>query len=159
MESSLKITAADFDDPVHAAAIVDLTDQLARHGGGDPLSAAVRRDLVDRLRRHPGAIVLFGLLGEQPVGLATCLLGFSTFYARPLINIHDLVVAEEARGRGVGQALLAAVEDEARRRNCCKITLEVDQDNHAARRLYQMHGFGNPSGNAQPQLFLAKRME
>ena len=52
--------------------------------------------------------------GARPVGIATCFHGLSTFVARRLLNLHDLAVIPEYRGKGVGRRLLAAVEDKAR---------------------------------------------
>jgi ribosomal protein S18 acetylase RimI-like enzyme len=75
------------------------------------------------------------------VGIATCFIGFSTFAARPLINIHDLHVTKEHQRRGVAPSLLAAVEKEARDRGCCKLTLEVQENNRPALALYERFGF------------------
>jgi ribosomal protein S18 acetylase RimI-like enzyme len=80
---------------------------------------------------------------EMPVGLAVCFLGFSTFAARPLINIHDLAVLPEYRGRGIGRRLLERVEAKGHALGCAKLTLEVRADNHRAQRLYQQVGFGD----------------
>ncbi len=79
--------------------------------------------------------------GGEPAGLATCFRGFSTFAARPLINVHDFYVVPALRGRGIGRALLAAVERKARETGCCKLTLEVLENNTPARRLYETCGF------------------
>ena len=68
-------------------------------------------------------------------------LGFSTFKARPLVNVHDLAVLPEHRGRGVGRALLAAVERKARALGCARVTLEVQENNGRARRVYERAGF------------------
>ena len=45
---TVTIARADYDDPAHAAAIVDLLDRYARDpmGGGKPLGDATRRCLV-----------------------------------------------------------------------------------------------------------------
>lgn len=97
---------------------------------------------------------------EKPVGLANCFYGFSTFAAKPLINIHDLVVLEEVRGQGVGTKLLQAVEDEARATNCCKVTLEVLEQNARAQAVYKKFGFsGYDLGDAGNQaLFWDKKL-
>jgi ribosomal protein S18 acetylase RimI-like enzyme len=85
--------------------------------------------------------VFLALDGERPVGLALCLLGFSSFRARPLLNIHDIAVVPQARGTGVGRELLAAVEEHARSCGCCKVTLEVRSDNARAMAAYRRAGF------------------
>jgi ribosomal protein S18 acetylase RimI-like enzyme len=70
-----------------------------------------------------------------------CFYGFSTFSAKPLLNVHDLVVHESMRGMGVGTQLLQAAENEAKEKGCCKITLEVLQNNTRAQKVYQSFGF------------------
>lgn len=52
-----------------------------------------------------------------------------------------MAVARDLRGRGVGQALLRAAEDDARRKGLPYLTLMVTEDNDAARRLYDGAGY------------------
>jgi ribosomal protein S18 acetylase RimI-like enzyme len=73
--------------------------------------------------------------------MAVCFRGFSTFAARPLINIHDIYVDPPCRGWGVAHLLLEAVEAKARAMECCKLTLEVQERNTKALRLYEHFGF------------------
>lgn len=56
-------------------------------------------------------------------------------------DVQTLVVAPEARGRGVGTTLLRALLDEAWRRDAQSVMLEVRADNDQAIRLYERHGF------------------
>jgi ribosomal protein S18 acetylase RimI-like enzyme len=56
-------------------------------------------------------------------------------------QIQGLAVAEEARGTGVGRALLRAVREEARRQGARRLTLRVLGHNTPARRLYETEGF------------------
>jgi ribosomal protein S18 acetylase RimI-like enzyme len=138
-----EIFEADFADAAHCAAIVAVLDSYASDplGGGKPLAADVRQRLVPALGAHPTALVLLAFTGQRPVGIAVCFFGFSTFQAHPLLNIHDLAVVPEHRGRGIGLALLAAAEERARARQCCKLTLEVQDENARARALYTSFGF------------------
>lgn len=153
------ILPADLQDPAHGQAILTLLDLYAQDlmGGGDPLSEEVRRTLIPRLQQQPGALVLLAWSAGEPVGLAICFAGFSTFKARPLLNVHDLAVHPQHRGRGIGGQLLAAVEQHARQAGHCKITLEVRADNPASR-LYERCGFdpGDPQTNAMS--FLTKEL-
>jgi ribosomal protein S18 acetylase RimI-like enzyme len=55
--------------------------------------------------------------------------------------LDGLVVAPEARGRGVGTRLLLAVADEARRRGHHEVRLDVVDENPRARALYERLGF------------------
>lgn len=141
---ALTITLADYRDPRDAADIVALLDAYARDpmGGGAPLAETIKARLAEDLAANPQAFSLLARLDDKAVGLANCFMGYSTFAAAPLVNIHDLAVLPETRGRGVGKALLAAIEAEALKRGACKITLEVLSGN-PARRLYAREGFGD----------------
>lgn len=142
---TVTVRLADYGDPADAALVVALLDAYARDpmGGGKPLADDVRTALVPGLAAHGGAFSLLAFAGDTALGLANCITGFSTFAARPLINIHDMAVIPEARGLGVGKALMLAIEDEARRRGACKVTLEVLSGNHAAKGLYARQGYGD----------------
>jgi GNAT superfamily N-acetyltransferase len=137
------IVEADLADPAHARDVSAMTAAYAEDakGLGRALPAEVLARLVPALREHPTTVVLLAYVAGRAVGIATCFLGFSTFAARPLLNIHDLAVVPEHRGRGVARALLAAAEVAARRRGCVKLTLEVGEWNARARRVYEAAGF------------------
>ena len=56
--------------------------------------------------------------------------------------VSDLVVSRAHRGGGLGTALLAAVEAEARRRGCVRLMLNNGKDSEAFERgFYPKHGF------------------
>ncbi len=156
--SRITVREANWHNPTDCAAVLALIDAYAREPieGGQPLPASTRERLVDGLRNEPGAFVLLAIVDEEPVGIAVCFRGFSTFTARPLINVHDLAVLPTHRSQGIGSRLLEAVCDRARESGCCKVTLEVRESNAAAQRLYGRHGFGEPSGKAT--LFFEKPM-
>lgn len=141
--SAVTVRRADYGDARDAQAIVDLLDAYARDpaGGGEPLSPQVREQLVPALAARPWAFSVLAFDGEQPVGLVNCLEGFSTFKARPLVNVHDVAVLASHRGRGIAELMLRVVEGTARERGACKLTLEVLSGNHGAMRLYQRIGF------------------
>ena len=143
MIATLRIATADLSDPSDARGLVELLDAYARDpmGGGAPLAEDVKNRLPGDLASRPGAVVLLGWMEDAPAGLAVAFEGYSTFEARPLLNLHDFVVAPAFRRRGVAHRLLEALESEAFRRNCCKITLEVLENNHRARRIYARFGF------------------
>ena len=143
--AALMIGLADYADPRDAAAVVALLDAYARDpmGGGAPLEDSVKARLVGDLAANPHAFSLIAQLDGAPVGLANCFIGYSTFAAAPLVNIHDFAVVPGHRGAGIGRALLAAVEAEALKRGAIKITLEVLSGNDPAKRLYAANGFGD----------------
>ncbi len=126
-------------------------------GGGAPLPDVVQARLVAGLMATPTARVWLAFDGPRAVGVCVGFLGYSTFQARPLLNIHDLAVLPGQRGRGTGRALLAAAETFARGEGCCKLTLEVQDDNAPALRLYDGFGFRDVRyGTSGPTRFLSK---
>jgi ribosomal protein S18 acetylase RimI-like enzyme len=150
---------ANLTDPADAAAILRLIDAYARdpRGGGQPLPQDVRERLVPGLAAHPTSRAWLAFEGDAAVGVCVGFIGYSTFNAQPLLNIHDLAVLPGQRGRGIGHALLAAAEADARGEGCCKLTLEVLEDNAPARRLYERFGFRDVRyGDSGPTKFLGK---
>ena len=158
---NLQVSEADFDDERDAKGIIAVLDSYASApvGGGKPLAPDVRERLIPMLREHPTSLVLLALADDEPVGIAVCFFALSTFRAAPLLNIHDLAVLPQYRGKGVGQALLAAVEEHARRKGCCKLTLEVLDDNTRAQSLYRRFGFDDVVVGKSAMRFLAKPLE
>jgi GNAT superfamily N-acetyltransferase len=140
---TLTVELADYADPRDGDDIVALLEAYARDpmGGGERLGQEVRDQVVPGLAATPGAFSLIARLDGEAVGLANCFTAFSTFIARPLINVHDMTVLASHRGQGIGKALLGAVETEARRRGACKITLEVLSGNARAKALYVAFGY------------------
>lgn len=157
------IRQADLSDAKDAEAYLYLLDQYALDpmGGASPLESDVRDRLIHDLARHPGALILLAFLDRRAVGMATCFPAYSTFRAAPLLNVHDIAVLSAYRGRGIGRALLKAIEGQAYQRGCCKITLEVREDNPLAHGLYQSEGYGGAElGNSRVQyLFLEKQLD
>lgn len=142
-DPDLRIVRADYADPAHAAALVELLDHYAQDpaGGGAPLSDFARDNLVAALAARPFIFSVLAFEDGEAVGLVNAIEGFSTFACRPLVNIHDVVVRETHRGRGIAARLFAEVETVARERGACKLTLEVLSANRAARGLYVKLGF------------------
>lgn len=146
---ALRVCRANYADPVHAQALVSLLDAYARDpmGGGEPLSAFAQANLVQALADRPQAFSVLAFVDAgpmtepRPVGLINCIEGFSTFACRPLVNVHDVAVLPGYRGQGIGERMLALVEQLACERGACKLTLEVLQGNEGAARLYQRVGF------------------
>lgn len=146
-DASLAIRRVDYADAIDGAALLTLLDAYALDpmGGGDALSHEVKARLCQDLAGNPAAMSWIAWrhadAGSVPIGLLNAFLGYSTFKARPLLNIHDIIVQAPDRGRGVGQRLLVAAENEARARGCCKLTLEILTGNAPAMASYRRFGF------------------
>lgn len=157
---SIDIVEADLDRTDHQEAVTELVNAYSMDpiANGKPLSDEVRSALIPGLRQHPTTIIFLAYENDKAIGVAVCFRGFSTFAARPLINIHDIAVLPEYRGKGIGRLLLEAVERKARETGCCKVTLEVQEFNHPARKMYEAAGFaqGVYAESAGGTLFLTK---
>jgi len=134
----LRIRAAEQPD---TAVIFQLISELADY-------ERLRSEMVgsvDDLRTH-----LFGesrfaqvLLAEWDgtvVGFALYFFNYSTFLCRPGIYLEDLFVRPQYRGRGIGFALLAAIEQRARELGCGRLEWAVLDWNRTAIEFY--HRFG-----------------
>jgi GNAT superfamily N-acetyltransferase len=158
--SGLRVVEADLSLTEDQRVVLELINAYAcdEFGSGQPLSPEVRERLIPGLRAHPTTLIFVAYLEREPVGIAVCFFGFSTFMARPLINIHDLAVLPGHRGAGIGQALLAAVEEKGRALGCCKLTLEVQEHNHRARQAYTRAGFTQSLADTEAggSLFMSK---
>jgi ribosomal protein S18 acetylase RimI-like enzyme len=145
---SVEIIEADLNDPAHANATLALLSAFAEHPGGG--SSAFPEGVLDRLVQAiiemPGARVFLAQTSGQSIGIALCLMGFSSYRASRTLNIHDLYVQPEHHGHGIGGKLIERVAHEARTGGYCKVTLEVLESNKVARGVYEKMGFKNPGG-------------
>lgn len=140
---SFLIKIADYQNSQDAIHILELLDIYARDimGGSEPLTEHARQTLIPALAKLPYALSILCYVDAQPVGLLNAFESFSTFKCKPLLNIHDVIVAPNFRGMGISQMLLEKVEQIARAKGCCKITLEVLEGNKSAQAAYQKFGF------------------
>ena len=162
MTHPVEIIRADYTNPEQRSAIPYLLNAYAKGllGFRRKIKGHVLDALVPGLEGTQSAVVLLARTGGEYVGMAICFLGFSTFHAKSLINIHDFMVLEGFRGQGVGRALLGEIETIAREMDCCKITLEVQENNTSARRLYSSVGFKGSFLNQEAgrQLFMTRHV-
>lgn len=139
----IETVQADLSNEGHASDFLYVLCSYAEDpmGGGGPLPEDVKERLVHALQEQDSNRVVLCYVDEKIAGIANCFLGFSSFKARPLMNIHDFAVLPEYRGQGLSKHLLEKVEDIAQTEGCCKLTLEVLDNNHKAKHVYQVFGF------------------
>lgn len=141
--AQLEILPCDFDNPRHNEALIHLMNEyrLDKMGDGQAYTDEEKEKLVEGLKNHPTALVYIAWSGNNFTGLITSFVNFATFSVRPFVNIHDIIVAESWRNKGLGRKLIARVVEEAETLGCSKVTLEVREDNMNARHLYNSMGF------------------
>jgi len=141
--SLVSIQRVDLSDAAHVEALLDLLDEYAAGptGRGYGLEPEVRASLPRVLASRPYYLGWLAFVDGAPAGVVNCFEGVSTFRAQPLLNVHDIAVTGRFQRRGIGSALLAAAEEAARARGCCKLTLEVLQGNDSAIQAYLKAGF------------------
>ena len=138
-----EIIKANLAMPEHADALVQLMSEYALDsmGGGQALSTFVKANLAAELNKRASVHVILAFVNGRPAGLANCIEGFSTFACKPLLNIHDIIVSRNFRGKGLSGLLLQKAEAIAVELGCCKVTLEVLEGNHLAQAAYRGAGF------------------
>lgn len=138
-----KVLIADLTNHSHSNALVDLLSRyaLGKMGGGKELSEYTKKNLPKELLQRSSVTTILAFKDDVPIGLLNCIEGFSTFTCKPLMNIHDVYVSPEYRGEGIATMLLQEVEKLARKKQCCKITLEVLEGNEPAKLAYKKFGF------------------
>ncbi|MEQ1725161.1 MAG: GNAT family N-acetyltransferase [Sphingopyxis sp.] len=114
--------ATPADLPLIARFIRDLADY-------ERLADAVRFDeaaLAEHLfGAHPYAEVIIGELDGTAQGFALFFHNYSTFEGRPGLYLEDLFVRPEARGSGLGKALLAHLAALSVTRGCARLEWSV----------------------------------
>ena len=127
----LTIRDARADD---AAAIAELLGQLGYSATGGAV--------VDRLERLliVGDRVVVADLDGTVAGLAHMQVSPAIEYERPAAKLAALVVDESRRGEGIGRALVAAIEDEARLRGCELLYVTTSERREDAHAFYEHMG-------------------
>lgn len=110
----------------------------------EKLADAVRFDeavLAEKLfGARPYAEVLIGEVDGAAQGFALFFHNFSTFEGKPGIYLEDLFVQPEARGSGLGKALLAHLAALAVKRDCARLEWSVLDWNAPAIGFYKSLG-------------------
>lgn len=102
--------------------------------------ARLRAALFPAAPTAPAAHAVLAELDGAPVGFAVYFFNFSTFLARPGLYLEDLYVRPEARGHGVGKALLLHLAKLANARGCGRMEWAVLDWNEPAIAFYEALG-------------------
>lgn len=132
--------------PADVPLLFELMRGLAVYEKLEPALVSTPADLERALFGAPPlAEALIGRLDGTPVGYALFYPTYSTFSGKPGLWLEDLFVLPEARGGGVGAALLARLAAIASERGCGALEWDVLDWNESAIGFYKALG-AEPSG-------------
>ena len=137
--TGVKIARAALTDLDRVAPLFDQYRQFYRL----PPDLGLARQFVGERLRQEDSVIFHAARGEQPCGFVQLYPLFASTAARPglLWLLNDLFVAPDARGAGVGRALMERACEHGRATGATGIFLQTARDNHSAQRLYQSLGF------------------
>ena len=129
----MKVERVTEADEALAAAVARLVPQLSPRR--EPAGIVELVELV----ATPGTSLIVARDGDEMIGMLTLIV-----YRVPTglrAWIHDVVVDEAARGRGVGEALTQEALRQAAAGGAISVELTTRQEREAANRLYRRLGF------------------
>lgn len=136
-------------EPVREADLADLLPLMRGYcdfygvaPSDDALLALARALIADP--EHEGLQLLARDEAGRATGFATVYWSWETLAAGRIGVMNDLFVAEEARGTGLAEALIAACRERCAARGARRLTWQTALDNHRARAVYDRVG-GRPS--------------
>lgn len=106
-----------------------------------PDAARQRRGLTQLMTQGRNRLVLVAELSGSVVGMATAQVLVSTAEGGPALLLEDVVVRPEARGQGLGRALLRRLEDWGLALGATRLQLLADKHNSPAHDFYRACGF------------------
>ncbi len=136
-----------------APSLLPMMGALWEHEGIPFHDATILPPLLDLLADPTLGGVWLALVDGATAGYAMGTWGFSTEQGGRFLLLDELFVLPEFRGKGVGRAALAFVEETAIGEGAGAVRIEVAEENLGARELYRSAGYRDPK-----RLFLAKRL-
>jgi ribosomal protein S18 acetylase RimI-like enzyme len=145
----IRVRLASLRDYEEMCALFDELDELHRRARPEmfqpfPPPARTREQIAHWLAQ-PDSTVLVAQSDEGVVGLVVLLTrapsGFAGAVPRKVVEVDNLVVRGEQRGRRVGRRLLAAAVVWARQRRATHVEVAVHNFNRDAKRFYESFGF------------------
>lgn len=124
--------------------IVELDRELARFEKLPPPDDVEAERLLSWIFESKKLEAFVAELDGRVEGVALFYEGLGTFRARPFLYLEDLIISEEARGRGIGEALMAALAREALARGALRLEWVVLDWNESAIRFYERFGAKQP---------------
>ncbi|MBI3505885.1 MAG: GNAT family N-acetyltransferase [Proteobacteria bacterium] len=123
--------------PANFSRALPLIAQYQRFYGKTPDAAANRRFFSRFLRNKRRGMQLLARGDDgRPLGFATLYFYYSSLSAEPVCTLNDLFTVREARGKGVGRALMERCVHVARRRGLPRLEWQTHVHNRRSQRFY-----------------------
>ncbi len=147
--SSVHVREASLDDYETLIGLFGELDEFHRQARPDFFRAfdgpARTREQIEQWLVAPSSTVLVAQSGQAVVGLAVLLTRPASPFAgavpRHVVEVDNLVVRADQRGRRIGHRLLEAAREWSRRREATHLEVAVHAFNRQARRFYEEFGF------------------
>ena len=131
--------------PADGSRIIELDRELARFEKLPPPDESEAARLLAWIFESHRLEAFLAELDGRIEGIALFYEGLGSFRAKPFLYLEDLVVSEAARGRGVGEALMAALAREVVARGALRLEWAVLDWNVHAIRFYERLGAHRPT--------------
>ena len=133
------------DTEAHIDQLAGLFDSYRQFYHCAPDLGLAKRFITERIKGNES--IIFMAQGDAASGFVQMYPSFCSVDAFRILILYDLYVAERARGRGVGEALMQRAKDYARSVGVSRIDLETAKDNNTAQALYTKLGYRRENDN------------
>jgi GNAT superfamily N-acetyltransferase len=128
--------------PDEAGDVAALLAGFRDHMGADwPSDDSIRASVGRLIGREDTDYLLAARGGERAAGVAQLRYRWSVWWAAEDLWIEDVFVRDDARGGGLGRALMETALARGRERGCRRAELDVNDRNAHALALYEALGF------------------
>lgn len=136
--SNIRIVQASESTLEQTVEVFDLYRQFYQQ----PTDLASARAFINSRLQKQDTIIYLALNAEQePLGFTQLFPSFSSVAMKPVYILNDLYVKEHVRKQGIATALLNTARAFAKKNKAHSIKLATAVTNHAAKTLYQRHGY------------------
>jgi GNAT superfamily N-acetyltransferase len=145
----------------HVDAVSSLLAGFRDHWGYTaPADADIRRTVGDLMEDgHTDFLLGAAAAGAESTGVCQLRYRLSVWTGADDCWLEDLFVGEDARGGGVGGALVEAALERARARGCRRIELDVNEENVRALDFYRRFDFTTEPKPPGRTLFMSRRLD
>jgi ribosomal protein S18 acetylase RimI-like enzyme len=137
LSEELQMTTIRLAQTKDATAVVRLISEMARVDGD---SSPIDQEYVAYYLSCPHSYVLLAEEEGQVIGLLSYSIRPNLYHAGDACFIEQLIVQENARGRGVGGALVEELLRRLAALDCVEVSVSAMPDNQGAIRFYKSHG-------------------